>query len=425
MVYLGSSRARSGLAGVGLMGARVGQDLLSRRQELASRRAAFSSGEEGSGTAGYGVISADVLSSWERCTGQVSSASLPDSEPLSGVQDWADSPIGQAEGAISELADVARNEGYLAAIVNRSGHLLWTAGSDEMLRQADKANFVPGSDWSEAAAGTNAPCLSLDLDRPALVFSEEHWCEPVHDWVCYAAPIHDASGAVVGCVDLSSTWQRATSMAAVVVRSIANQVDAELRTRPGGLGLQKVRLKLMGKPRLTINGHERALPPRQIEILAALALFPDGLSLGELKHHVYGDRPVSSSTVKAEVSHLRSVLGGRIKSRPYRLTVPVAVDVLDIYKSTRSKNLNVAMSAYVDQLMPRSEAPLLVGERHSIDVALRSALLKGGSVADLLRFSKVNPYDREILEVARFRIEPESPLHPELMAAFERFDSFR
>ena len=66
--------------------------------------------------------------------------------------------------------------------------------------------------------------------------------------------------------------------------------------------------------------------PRQLELLTVLSFHPVGLGLDELTGRVYGDRPVSPSTVKAELSHLRHQLGGRIGSRPYRLVGPVDTD---------------------------------------------------------------------------------------------------
>lgn len=398
----------------------MASNLLDRRRNITTERAQFRAGQQAPSS-----LNPDVVTSWERCADQLSTSAVTDSRNIDADALWSESPIRDADGVVAQLGELAKAEGYLAAITSRRGEILWVDGSVEMLRQAEHANFVPGADWSEAAAGTNAPCLSLDLDRPTAVFSAEHWCEPVHDWVCYAAPIHDKTGAVVGCVDLSSTWDRATSMASVVVSSIAQQIDDELRraATPVESAERGIHLKLMGKPRLMVDGVERSLPPRQIEILAALALRPDGLSLSELTYHVYGDRPVSTSTVKSEVSHLRAALGGAIQSRPYRLAVPVEVDVLQIYQSTRGGDLGLAAGAYVDQLMPRSEAPLLVDERYSLDVALRSALLQRGSVADLLCFAKVNPFDRQILEVAQARIADAPSLQPELHAAWQRLGS--
>lgn len=47
-----------------------------------------------------------------------------------------------------------------------------------------------------------------------------------------------------------------------------------------------------------------------------LALHPEGLSLEALHAHVYGDEPVSVSTLKSEISHLRQHLGRFYKHVP-------------------------------------------------------------------------------------------------------------
>ena len=73
-----------------------------------------------------------------------------------------------------------------------------------------------------------------------------------------------------------------------------------------------------------------------MEILALLALNPDGLDLGELHSRLYGDRPVSQGTLKAEMSQLRALLGGRLESRPYRIGLDVRCDVTDVLHRLRA-----------------------------------------------------------------------------------------
>jgi DNA-binding response OmpR family regulator len=70
-------------------------------------------------------------------------------------------------------------------------------------------------------------------------------------------------------------------------------------------------LRLLGNAEATLDGARLLLNRRQTEILAILALHTDGLSLDRLHALVYGDQPVTQSTLKAEVSHLRAALGGR------------------------------------------------------------------------------------------------------------------
>ena len=100
------------------------------------------------------------------------------------------------------------------------------------------------------------------------------------------------------------------------------------------------------------------------------------------------------------MSHLRQLLGGGIGSRPYRLTVPTEVDVTSLRDRLRRGDLGGAAAQYGGSLLPESEAPFAGDHRHVVDVALRSSLLAGGAVDDLLRFAAIHPGDEAVLEAA-------------------------
>jgi hypothetical protein len=64
------------------------------------------------------------------------------------------------------------------------------------------------------------------------------------------------------------------------------------------------------------------------------------------------------------------------------------------------------------QVLPRSDAPLVVDRRHHCDVALRTALLRRGTTAQLLAFADVHPEDVEVLERAVRRAAADDPWWP-------------
>ena len=64
-----------------------------------------------------------------------------------------------------------------------------------MRRKAETVNFVAGGRWDDESVGTNALDLANRLAQPAMVFSAEHYASIVHNWVCWAAPVHDPSPA--------------------------------------------------------------------------------------------------------------------------------------------------------------------------------------------------------------------------------------
>jgi hypothetical protein len=158
-------------------------------------------------------------------------------------------------------------------------------------------------------------------------------------------------------------------------------------------------LRLLGNAEATLDGARLLLNRRQTEILAILALHTDGLSLDRLHALVYGDQPVTQSTLKAEVSHLRAALGGQLASRPYRLTLPVATDIDDVLDALRQGDVGSAIARYGGDLLPGTESPALVELGEYVAVAMREALLASPEPSAVIRYSELAPYDTEVLEV--------------------------
>jgi hypothetical protein len=166
-----------------------------------------------------------------------------------------------------------------------------------------------------------------------------------------------------------------------------------------GLGPTGLQLRLLGNAEATLDGSRLLLNRRQTEILAILALHPDGLSLDRLHALVYGDQAVTLSTLKAEVSHLRAALGGQLASRPYRLTLPVATDIDDVLDALQHGDAGAAIASYGGDLLPGTESPALIELGEYVAVAMREALIANPEPSAVVRYSELAPYDTEVIEV--------------------------
>jgi len=62
------------------------------------------------------------------------------------------------------LVEDATDAGVVVAVTAADGTLLWVEGDLKACRKAERMNFVPGADWSERGAGTNAPGTALIED---------------------------------------------------------------------------------------------------------------------------------------------------------------------------------------------------------------------------------------------------------------------
>ncbi|GAA5448003.1 hypothetical protein Ddep01_01763 [Deinococcus depolymerans] len=328
-------------------------------------------------------VPAGVLASWAR-----SAASVPADRVSAPVSDqapaWTGSPLEFATRDLRpELMALAQDGDLMVALADARGQLLWTAGSARMQRLGQALNFVPGGHWDEGSVGTNALALALRERTAVRVFAAEHYVQAVHDWVCYGAPLRDAQGTLLGVLNLSTVWEQSTPLGLASAQHYAQRIEAQLAQGPQ----VTLRVRLCGTPLVQLGGRCLHLTPRQLELLAVLALHPEGLTLDALHAHVYGDAPITSSTLKSEVSTLRGLLGGQIASRPYRLSVPVELDVTRLEGLLLAGALDGALDLFDGPPLPLSESPLLSYWRSYLDGALRRAVCGRRDPALLWRYA--------------------------------------
>jgi transcriptional regulator of acetoin/glycerol metabolism len=409
------------------------------RSELQTRRLdavrAWTSFVEHGDDAGP-VVRPEILSSWARSEAAISphvaEAPLADESETEAL--WRDSPLQTAvERVEAELRRTAEDGDLVVAVTDPETRILWTYGGRVMRRKAESVNFVVGGRWDDQSVGTNALDLANRLDTPAMVFSAEHYASIVHNWVCWAAPVHDpVTGKQLGVIDLSTSWDRTHPIGLATARVMARLIETAMprssqHAPPGTFDEMSepgLVMSLLGTAETWLDGQRLLLNRRQTEVLALLAMHPEGLSLEHLHALVYGDQAVTLSTLKAEVSHLRSALGGQLASRPYRLTMPVSTDVDLVLGLLRTGRVAAAVDAYGGDLLPGTNSPALTELAEYVAVAVREALLADPQPDAVVRYSELAPYDTEVVEVCLAtlagRPHPAVPLLKGRLAAARR-----
>lgn len=390
-----------------------------QRTEQARRRLAEHGAADG--------VREEILCSWERSATHL--AGERHAAPLAAEdrahEQWQASPVRRALPSLREELDrVVADGGFIAAITGTDGTIQWTHGTSAMQDRAAAVHFVTGGRWDEASMGTNALGLALLANRACEVFSAEHFSAAVHDWVCYSAPIREpSSGRVLGVLDLSTTWEQAQPLglhlATLLARSLSLALPEDAARSASGGGLE---LQVLGPPRVRLDGRELALPRRQLELLTVLSLHPDGLGLGAMHAALHPDHTVQPATVKSEVSHLRRALGAPvIASRPYRLTVPVRADHLDVVDALAAGRVDAALDRYAGPLLPGTESPALRQHAHYLEAAVRRAVFTAGDPALLVVLSERFVDDVEVHERALAVLADDDPraaiVHGRLEAA--------
>lgn len=371
------------------------------REQIARARERFLRGG-GDGPEAVAVADAnvrpEVLESWSLAPIDPERDSAPSRGDNDVAARWRESPLRRPVTELSEELDRVASAGFVVAVTDEAGTILWTSGCRAMRRRAEQVNFMPGGCWMEDAIGTNALGMALRTHRPAMVFSAEHVVERLHDWVCYSAPIHDPRGRQLGVIDLSSTWQRASGLGLTTARMLSFAIETRLRDTwtAADEAAPSVELRCLGRWQMLVGGRPVHVTLRQSEIVTLLALHPEGYSPGELAAELYGDRCVAPGTLKGEVSHVRRLLGGRLAARTYALLEPVDCDAVTVQRALSRGDVVTAVEHYTGALLPASEAPGIVAWRDQLEVAIRDAVLGSDSPECALRLGAVNLYDSEV-----------------------------
>ena len=272
-----------------------------------------------------------------------------------------------------DLKHIAEQSSMVIAVADVGSTIVWSAASGVMQEAAEKVHFVEGGQWREDLVGTNALALTVKTQQSSCVFSNEHYMSSIHDWVCYAAPIMDPSSKqLLGVIDLSTTWNKHNSLGLLAAERCASIIQNALVD----LQQQRLFIRSFGVPQVAFNGKIVVLTPRQIEILCILALCPQGMNLENLHHALYGERKVSLGTLKAEMSHLREILGAILGSRPYQLLYQIDADFLQAEQALNSGYIESALQLCTGVFLAKTESPFLTAWRDCLESRLSTAIFE-------------------------------------------------
>ena len=160
--------------------------------------------------------------------------------------------------------------------------------------------------------------------------------------------------------------------------------------RPAGGTQDSVRLTALGRDAALLRtaGRVHRLSPRHSEIVVALVLAGHGMTGDRLAVDL-SEQELHSSTVRAEMTRLRAVLGpGLLRSRPYSLSRPVRSDFGTVRDLVAQGKVAEATALYSGPLLPASQAPAVVEYRRALEEQLRGAVLASGDPVLLRRWAE-------------------------------------
>ena len=235
---------------------------------------------------------------------------------------------------------------HALAYFDRDGWMLSIDGDPGIVQGLEETDFRPGTNWSEASAGTNGPGTALQEGRALEVFASEHYVALWQQWSCAAAPIR-LPGVLepIGILDLTGPWDIRRRQALVVVQAIARAIQERLHAATS-VRNEVVRYAFQmahaaGDALIAVDTRGRVIALNDAAArrrLAPSTTLPSALQetvrqvfrcqgLGEVPLVSPDGVPITASIVRHENAPVGAILrvdeGGRVV-RPHKVAIPSA-----------------------------------------------------------------------------------------------------
>jgi transcriptional regulator of acetoin/glycerol metabolism len=158
-----------------------------------------------------GTVGADIAASWRRCMFDYSldlhcaaDAYVLDQHTLVAYRARHEHLIQIASAEIDWLYDHMAMTRNALVLTDAAGIVLYERVDPAVVEDVRRAGLRLGADWSESRQGTNGMGTCLAENRPVIVHRDDHFRACLIGLSCTAAPIHDASGALVAALDVTT-----------------------------------------------------------------------------------------------------------------------------------------------------------------------------------------------------------------------------
>jgi len=95
---------------------------------------------------------------------------------------------------------------YALFLCDPEGYVLTTFCNNSFSNLVNKVHLAPGANWSEERRGTNAIGTALIECAPLRVLGAEHFIRENHVISCWASPIKNRKGDIIGILDISGKF---------------------------------------------------------------------------------------------------------------------------------------------------------------------------------------------------------------------------
>lgn len=180
------------------------------------------------------TVRAVIQASWERCvSNQVDPLIAKKHVELSGtelntIRLQHQELMTASDIIMREARDLLADSGTIMHLVSPSGMILDYEGDPATLDLARSYSLIPGANWNEQLAGTNAIGTALNIQAPVQVHGVEHFCENISAWTCSASIIKDPfEKRLLGALNISGLKNTLNEYCLALAISGARRIEGQ------------------------------------------------------------------------------------------------------------------------------------------------------------------------------------------------------
>lgn len=125
--------------------------------------------------------------------------------------------------------DFLSETGTIMALADSHSTILTFEGDTRTKYHAEDIRLIPGANWAECFAGTNAIGTALAVGQPVQIHSAEHFIEGIKRWTCSATVVrHPLDGEIIGVLDVSGLSESYNRQSLALVVATASRIENRL-----------------------------------------------------------------------------------------------------------------------------------------------------------------------------------------------------
>ena len=135
----------------------------------------------------------------------------------------------------------------VVVLSDAEGFIIFALGDERTMRETTAPEL--GNDCREATMGTNGVGTCLAIKKPIQIWAEEHYYQGNHIWYCSGAPIFEPTGNLLGCLNVTGTWQSVHAHTLGMVLGMANAIERQIKINQ----ITDENQKVIRKQEITLN----------------------------------------------------------------------------------------------------------------------------------------------------------------------------